>query len=201
MRVVVDNGPGQSRRVPAVRKLKAASPAVTLRAATTADAPALHALVASHLEEGHLLPRAFDELSLHAERFVVAVQASPNGDRIVGCAELAPLSPKVAEVRSLVVGREARKLGLGRRMVDELGRRARGEGFDRVCAFAHDPAFFVKQGFSIVPHTWVPEKIAHDCTSCPLFRNCGQYAIVMELHPVSAAIGKSVGASMLNPRG
>ena len=201
MRVVVNNGPGQSRRLPAARKLKAASPAVTLRAATTADAPALHKLVASHLEEGHLLPRALDELSLHAQRFVVAVQASPSGDRIVGCAELAPLSPKVAEVRSLVVGREARKLGLGRRMVDELGRRARREGFDRVCAFAHDPAFFVKQGFSIVPHTWVPEKIAHDCTSCPLFRNCGQYTIVMELHPVSAAIGRSVGASMLNPRG
>jgi amino-acid N-acetyltransferase len=201
MRVVVDNGPGQSRRVPSARRLKAATPAVTLRAATPADAPALHALVASHLEEGHLLPRALAELALHAQRFVVAVQAAPGGDRIVGCAELAPLSPKVAEVRSLVVGRDVRKQGLGQRMVDALGRRAGREGFERLCAFAHDPAFFVKQGFSIVPHTWVPEKIAHDCTSCPLFRNCGQYAIALELHPVPAAMGKTVGASRLHPRG
>jgi hypothetical protein len=32
-----------------------------------------------------------------------------------------------------------------------------------------------------VPHTWVPEKIAHDCIACPLFRNCGQYAVVLEV--------------------
>ncbi|HYE85854.1 MAG TPA: hypothetical protein VEA16_05840, partial [Vicinamibacterales bacterium] len=76
---------------------------------------------------------------------------------------------------------EARKLGLGVRMVEALGARARSLGYTRLCAFAHDPAFFVHRGFSIVPHTWVPEKIAHDCTACPLFRNCGQYAVVMEL--------------------
>jgi len=201
MRVVVDNGPGQSRRVAPARRLKAATPAVTLRAAAAADAPALHALVAANLEEGHLLPRTLAELVFHAHRFVVAVQASPSGDRIVGCAELAPLSSKVAEIRSLVVGRDVRKQGLGQRMVDELGRRARREGFERLCAFAHDPAFFVKQGFSIVPHTWVPEKIAHDCTSCPLFRNCGQYAIAMELLPIPAAMSRTVRPSLLHPRG
>ena len=201
MRVVVDNGLGPTRRATAPRRLKSATPAVTLRTAVAADAPALHALVASHLEEGHLLPRALGELTAHAQRFVVAVQASPGADRIVGCAELAPLSSTVAEVRSLVVGRESRKLGLGQRMVDELGRRARREGFERLCAFAHDPAFFVKFGFSIVPHTWVPEKIAHDCVSCPLFRNCGQYAIALDLHPMFASAGSPVGTAMLHPYG
>ena len=91
------------------------------------------------------------------------------------------MSQTVAEVRSLVVSREARRIGLGEQMVEALATRARREGFLRLCAFAHDPAFFVRRGFSIVPHTWVPEKIAHDCTSCPLFRNCGQYAIVLDL--------------------
>ena len=28
---------------------------------------------------------------------------------------------------------------------------------------------------------WVPEKIAHDCTSCALFRHCGQYAVTLPL--------------------
>jgi amino-acid N-acetyltransferase len=179
MRVVVDNGPGRKRRAASGRALKSAKPRVALRAATAADAPALHALIGSHLEEGHLLPRTLDELAVHAPRFVVA--ADPAGDRIVGCAELAPLSPDVAEVRSLVVSREARKLGLGVQMVEELAARARRGGFARLCAFAHDPAFFVRRGFSIVPHTWVPEKIAHDCTACPLFRSCGQYAVVLEV--------------------
>jgi len=177
MRVVVDNGPGRQRHASAGRSLKSARPQIVLRAAVAADAPALHALIAAHLEEGRLLPRTLDELTIHAPRFVVAIA----GDQVVGCAELAPLSQEVAEVRSLVVSRHARSLGAGAEMVEELALRARREGFTRLCAFAHDPAFFVRRGFSIVPHTWVPEKIAHDCTACPLFRNCGQYAIVLEL--------------------
>jgi amino-acid N-acetyltransferase len=188
MRVVVDNGPldfarGRPARTAKTggRRPKAAAAAIWLRAAVPADAPALHALIAAHLQEGHLLPRAIEELTVHAARFVVAVEPAPGGDRIVGCAELAPLSPAVAEVRSLVVGREARRLGLGEQMVAALATRARIEGFERLCAFAHDPAFFVRRGFSIVPHTWVPEKIAHDCYTCPMFRNCGQYAIVLDL--------------------
>jgi len=176
MRVVVDNGPGK-RRASTGRSLKSAQPQIVLRAAVSADADALHALIASHLEEGRLLPRTLDELTIHAPRFVVAVA----GEQIVGCAELAPLSQEVAEVRSLVVSRDARRLGVGVRMVEELAVRARREGYRRLTAFAHDPAFFVRRGFSIVPHTWVPEKIAHDCNACPLFRNCGQYAIVLEL--------------------
>ena len=181
MRVVVDNGPGKRRRASSSRSLKSAPPQVGLRAAVAADAPALHALIASHLEEGRLLPRTLEELTMHAPRFVVAVA----GVQIVGCAELAPLSPEVAEVRSLVVSRDVRRLGVGVRMVGELAMRARREGYRRLTAFAHDPAFFVRRGFSIVPHTWVPEKIAHDCNSCPLFRNCGQYAIVLELDRAS----------------
>lgn len=176
MRVVVDNGPGK-RRASTGRSLKSAQPQIVLRAAVSADAAALHALIASHLEEGRLLPRTLDELTIHASRFVVAVA----GGQVVGCAELAPLSQEVAEVRSLVVSRDARRLGVGVRMVEELAVRARREGYRRLTAFAHDPAFFVRRGFSIVPHTWVPEKIAHDCNACPLFRNCGQYAIVLEL--------------------
>jgi amino-acid N-acetyltransferase len=195
MRVVVDNGPGRKRRASSGRALKAAQPKIAIRPATVADAPALHALIAAHLEEGRLLPRALDELAVHAPRFVVAVDTSASGDRIVGCAELAPLSQAVAEVRSLVVSRDARRHGLGVQMVEDLAARARRDGYSRLCAFAHDPAFFVRRGFSIVPHTWVPEKIAHDCIACPLFRDCGQYAVVLEVSNVarSSNVRRTVG--------
>ena len=191
MRVVVDNGPGRKRRASSGRALKAAKSQIAIRPAVEADAPALHALIAAHLEEGRLLPRTLDELAVHAPRFVVA----ESGGQIVGCAELAPLSKAVAEVRSLVVGRDARRHGLGVQMVEELAVRARRDGHARLCAFAHDPAFFVRRGFSIVPHTWVPEKIAHDCISCPLFRNCGQFAIVLDLANVERAsnVGRTAG--------
>lgn len=148
-----------------------------IRAATAADAEAIHALVTSHLDEGHLLPRALDELRVHAERFLVCDVAGA----IIGCAELAPLSPKVAEVRSLVVSRDFRGVRLAQRLVGELRSRALTLGFDTLTAFTHDARFFVRQGFSIVPHVWVPEKIMTDCVGCPLFRKCEQFAVVLPL--------------------
>jgi amino-acid N-acetyltransferase len=153
---------------------------VMLRSAKNSEARALHALIAANLEEGHLLPRTLGELQIHAGRFVVATR----GRRIVGCAELAALSAHVAEVRSLVVDPGERGHGVGTMIVDELRRRARTEGFDKLCAFTHAPAYFIPMGFSIVPHTWLLEKVTTDCVKCPLFRRCGQYAMVV---PVESA--------------
>lgn len=150
---------------------------VTLRPATPADTDAIHALIVSHLAEGHLLPRALEEIGAHVHRFLVATR----GDRVVACAELAPLSRAVGEVRSLVVSRDARRLGVGTDMIDALVQRATTAGFDTLCAFTHAPAYFVQLGFSIVPHVWLPEKIVTDCHSCPQFRRCGQYAVVRPL--------------------
>src|SRR5947208_15820340 len=99
---------------------------ITLRTADAGEAKKLHALIQANLEEGHLLPRTLGELTVHAERFVVAVKAR----KIVGCAELAPLSPHVAEVRSLAVDGSARGSRLGVAIVDEPRVRARREGHE-----------------------------------------------------------------------
>jgi len=150
---------------------------VTVRQATSADADAIHALIADHQQEGHLLSRDPGEIFVHAQRFVVAVA----GDRIIACGDLAPLSRTVAEIRSLVVSSEARATGTGRRIVDEIVRRATAAGFERLCAFTHVPGYFVQLGFSIVPHVWLPEKIEANCRSCSQFRGCGQYAVMLSL--------------------
>jgi amino-acid N-acetyltransferase len=150
---------------------------LTVRSATPADAEAMHRLICDHRAEGRLLPRTLGEVAVHAHRFVVAA----DGERIVACADLAPLSRTVAEVRSLVVGDEARSLGAGRRLVDELLTRATAAGFDRLCAFTHAAGYFVQLGFSIVPHVWLPEKIETDCRTCSQFRGCGQYAVMLTL--------------------
>jgi amino-acid N-acetyltransferase len=150
---------------------------VTLRTAEASEAKKLHALITANLQEGHLLPRELPELKKHAARFVVAVK----GRRIVGCAELAPLSPHVAEVRSLAVDAKARGHHVGVMIVDELRRRAHRNGFEKLCAFTHAPGYFSQMGFSIVPHSWLLEKIFTDCVKCPQFRQCGQYAMVVPL--------------------
>jgi amino-acid N-acetyltransferase len=150
---------------------------IALRTGETADAKRVHALIQANLEEGHLLPRTLGELTVRANRFVVAVK----GRKVVGCAELAPLSPHVAEVRSLAVDSAARGSRVGVAIVDELRRRARREGFEKLCAFTHAPGYFIHMGFSIVPHLWLTEKIYIDCVKCPQFRQCGQYAMVVPL--------------------
>lgn len=160
------------------------SASVTLRTAVAADAPAIHRLIADNLEIGHLLPRTLADVERSAPRFVVAAL---DGE-VVGCAELAPLSPSVAEVRSLVVAEDSRGHGIGPSLVAQVATEGTARGFATLCAFTHEPSHFVRMGFTIVPHIWVPEKIAHDCTSCSLFRRCGQHAVMLPLRA-----GVSVG--------
>jgi N-acetylglutamate synthase-like GNAT family acetyltransferase len=149
----------------------------TFRPAASSDAAAIHRLISDNLEVGHLLPRTMDDIVAHAPRFIVAEWEGG----VIACAELAPLSKTVAEVRSLVVDQHARGNHIGPRLVSELAAGAVARGFATLCAFTHQPSHFVKMGFTIVPHMWVPEKIAHDCASCPLFRRCGQYAVTLPL--------------------
>jgi N-acetylglutamate synthase-like GNAT family acetyltransferase len=148
-----------------------------LRVGTLADAAAIHALIAANVADGHLLPRSPEEIAMHADRFIVAIA---DGE-LIGCAELAPLSDQVAEVRSLVVSEKSRGRGTGAALVNAVAARGRALGFLTLSAFTHQPSHFVHLGFSIVPHAWVPEKIARDCAGCALFRRCGQYAVSLAL--------------------
>ena len=150
---------------------------VAFRQAGHADAPAVHRLIADNLEIGHLLPRSLDDVTANILRFTVA----ETGGEVVGCAELAPLSGDVAEVRSLVVTERSRGQQIGPRLVAHLAQKGTTGGFATLCAFTHDPSHFVRLGFTIVPHVWVPEKLERDCRSCAQFRACGQYAVTLPL--------------------
>jgi amino-acid N-acetyltransferase len=156
--------------------------AILVRTATPDDARHIHRLMTKHAAEGHLLPRTLADVTEHAGRFLVATSRG----RIVGCAELAPLSAAVAEVRSFVVAGRSRGLGVGRTLVNRLRLRARRAGFEQLCAFTHSPEYFLRLDFSIVSHASVPEKIETDCRQCPLFGRCGQYAMVDELGAAAA---------------
>ncbi len=155
----------------------AAGPDVAIRAAAAGEATALFRLIADNLEAGRLLPRTLDEIERRAPRFLVAADAA----RVIACGELAELGDRVAEVRSLVVTPSHRGGGVGTRLLTALVETAREHGYPLLCAFTHDPRPFLRLGFSIVPHHWVPEKISTDCRACAWFRRCRQYAVVLDL--------------------
>jgi amino-acid N-acetyltransferase len=148
-----------------------------IRRASVADVRAILRLIDANLAAGHLLPRTEEDVTRRATRFLVVETEAG----VIGCAELAPLSRAVAEVRSLVVDESCRGRGFGSHIVEELQRWARQDGFSTLCAFTHHPSHFVRLGFSIVPHQWLPEKIATDCVGCPKFRRCTQYAMALSL--------------------
>jgi amino-acid N-acetyltransferase len=151
-----------------------------IRPGTAEDAEGIHALIQAHRDEGHLLPRDMDEIRRSALRFVVC----ETDGTIRACAELAPLSTDLAEIRSLVVSRDFRRVGVAARLVEDVRQRARASGFETLCAFTHDARFFVRHNFSIVPHLWLPNKISKDCVTCPFFRRCAQYAMVLPLKDI-----------------
>ena len=153
------------------------SPELTIRTAAVEEADAVFRLIAANVEAGHLLPRPLEEVVQHAPRFLVGVD--PTG--VVACAELNELGPRIAEVRSLVVSETHRGHGVGTQMLTEISALAQARGYPILCAFAHDPRPFVRLGFSIVPHHWIPEKISNDCYDCVWFGRCHQYAVVLDL--------------------
>jgi len=164
--------------------LAGAEATLVMRSATPADAASIQALIERHRVSGHLLPRTESEIAGRAERFLVIV----DDDIVAGCAELAPLSASVAEVRSLVLDDHLRGMGLGRLLVDQLTREAKLAGFRTICAFTHEPGIFARLGFSLVPHAWLPEKIGADCAGCALFRRCGQSAMRLRLDQTTAGL-------------
>lgn len=168
-----------ARAVAATAPARNGQPAFSgaLRAASLEDASGIHALIAKYQAEGRLLPRDEQEIARHVDRFLVVT----DGIAVLGCAELAPLSATVAEVRSLVVDESARGLGFGRLLVDTLAEEADLAGFSTLCAFTHDAGYFARLGYSLVPHAWLPAKIAMDCVGCALFRQCGQDAMRLQL--------------------
>jgi amino-acid N-acetyltransferase len=159
---------------------------IHLRTGTAEDAASIHGLVSANLNTGHLLPRSLDDVREHASRFIVAIEQEQDEAVVIGCAELAPLSAPVAEVRSLVVDEARRGRRTGMLLVNAIADRARALGYVTLCAFTHQPSHFVRLGFSIVPHQWLPEKIAHDCAGCSQFRQCGQYAVSLSLRAGAA---------------
>ena len=112
-----------------------------------------------------------------------------HGRKIVGCAELAPLSPQVAEVRSLAVDRAAR--GLGRRHAARRGAAARAQarGFDKLCAFTHAPGIFHPDGLFDRAAPLAAREGLHRLREVPAVPACGQYAMVLPLDEARSRAG------------
>jgi amino-acid N-acetyltransferase len=118
-------------------------PDLTIRRATFTDVPELAEFIKPFVAQGRLLHRTMMELEILVANCFVAVYQG----KIVGCAALEIYSNKLAELRSLAVASEVRRLGIGKKLVTACVECAKKLEILEVMAITSSEEFFKACGF------------------------------------------------------
>ncbi|MBC7196991.1 MAG: GNAT family N-acetyltransferase, partial [Deferribacterales bacterium] len=71
--------------------------------------------------------------------------------------------------------------GIGKQLVENALKRAKDLGIKKVFALTYKLEFFKKLGFYEISKDGLPRKIWSDCLKCPLFPDCDEIAVMIEL--------------------
>jgi len=138
----------------------------------------MQALVADKVADGTILKRMDDEVATNIRSYVIALEAQ----KIVGYTALHIHSPRLAEIRSLIVDEAYRKQKVGKSLVAFALDEARTLGIEEVLALTYIQPFFEKLGFYEIPKESIPEhKIWADCIKCMHFPVCDEIALVYKV--------------------
>lgn len=113
----------------------------TIRKAEPNDLEKIHQLINSNLDR--LLPRTKEELVELLELFIVAEMEG----EIVGAACLEVYSPKIAELRTLVVDPRCRGAGIGALLVQEIIEEFKRRNIRQLLVVTSNLEFFNKMNF------------------------------------------------------
>jgi amino-acid N-acetyltransferase len=153
---------------------------VRIRPADHDDFPLIEARIRKWSDRQVLLPLAGGALRVALPDFRILSPAF--GPPIVlAFGALRRYSPRLAEIRSLVVADEFQGRGLGRLLVDELLDEARQAGLQRVFVLTRVTGLFEKLSFSLVPRESLPQKVFVDCSICRRRQCCDELALVKEM--------------------
>jgi len=145
---------------------------------TLSDIPAMQRLVAQEVANGVILGRSDDELATNIRSYVLARDSGI----IVGYTALHIHSPRLAEVRSLVVDHDFRGQSVGSMMVKFVLEEARLLGVAEVLALTYVADFFRKLGFEEIDKESIPEhKIWADCIKCIHFPVCNEISLIYQI--------------------
>jgi len=152
---------------------------VALVKAKLDDIPAMQALVTQEVKEGVILKRSNDEVATNIRSYVLAKE----GEELIGYSALHIHSPRLAEIRSLIVSREQRGKQVGQRLVQYMLDEAEQLGVSReVLVLTYLPDFFKKMNFFEISKESIPEhKIWTDCIKCIHFPVCNEISMVYKI--------------------
>ncbi len=121
------------------------------------------------------MPRSLNDLYGHVRDFFVLV----HDGEIVGCVALQVVWENLAEIRTLIVGKEARGYRYGDALVAVCMEEALRLEMPRVFGLTMIPDFFLKLGFKIVPRDSLPQKVWNACVNCDKFDDCHEIAVAI----------------------
>ena len=119
---------------------------MSIRKATLHDVPSIQALIAANPET--ILPRTDEELQGLIEHFWVA----EHNHAVVGCCCLEIYSPKIAEIRTVIVRKDVQSMGFGARLVKLAAEEAERLNIREVMVVTSSPEYFTKLGFGECLH-------------------------------------------------
>ncbi len=151
---------------------------IELTKATLHDIPAMQKLVADEVRTGVILSRSDDELATNIRSYVLAKAEG----YLVGYTALHIHSPRLAEIRSLIVDPMFRGQSVGRQMVEYVLKEGHHLGVAEVLSLTYLPDFFQKLGFKEIAKEGIPDhKIWADCIRCIHFPVCNEAAMIYTL--------------------
>ena len=139
------------------------APDLLVRRARAQDAAAISRLNNTFADEGQMLRRSPEMISLAIDDYVVVQNTA---GELLACGALKEYSPSVAEVAAIAVSVEAHGKGLGRAIVSAVEALARKRDIYDVFALTLQPEFFGAIGYQRVDRARYPEKIRRDCLAC-----------------------------------
>jgi amino-acid N-acetyltransferase len=148
-----------------------------IRKAILQDARQIHQLLMIYVKDGLVLSRSLMDIFESIRDFYVFVEDG----QVVGAAALNICWEDLAEVRSLVVHKEAAGRGVGKYLVEACLSEARQLGIGRVFALTYQQVFFEKLGFEVLEKSELPQKIWGDCIKCAKFPDCDEIALSISL--------------------
>ena len=144
------------------------------------DIPAMLALVSDEVKSGVILDRGRDEIATNIRSYVLAKEQG----KLLGYTALHIHSPRLAEVRSLIVDEAFRGRSMGKQMVQFALDEAKALGVEEVLVLTYLPQFFLKMGFEEIAKESIPEyKIWADCIKCIHFPVCNEISLMYRIDP------------------
>jgi amino-acid N-acetyltransferase len=150
-----------------------------IKKAKIQDVRAIHKILSHYANQALMLPRSLSELYDHLRDFYV-VEKDEDGT-LLGACSLCISWEDLGEIRSLAVVEEARKMGLGSKLVEACLAEAIELGLSRVFVLTMSREFFSRFGFSEIEKSRLPHKIWADCIQCPKFPDCDEISMILEL--------------------